>query len=189
MTYMETPFAPLDIRDASLSDMAAIQTIYAHYVLHGIATFEETPPSVDDMISRRNTVTAAGLPYLVAESGGRIVGYSYASGYRSRSAYRFTLEDSVYVAHDLRGLGIGKALLRTLLARCEGGRWRQMIAVIGDSGNAGSIALHKRMGFAPAGMLVGVGFKFGRWVDTGLMQRALNEGACSLPTSAERAGT
>jgi L-amino acid N-acyltransferase YncA len=188
MTDTVPPFALPTIRCAGNSDMAAIRAIYAHYVLNGIATFEETPPSVDDMISRRNTVVAAELPYLVAENDLRIVGYCYASAYRPRSAYRFTVEDSVYVAHDMQRRGIGRALLGALIARCEAGCWRQMVAVIGNSGNAGSIALHERMGFAPVGTLVGVGFKFGRWVDSVLMQRALNEGTRSLPAEAERAG-
>ncbi|CEJ15685.1 N-acyltransferase YncA [bacterium YEK0313] len=169
------------VRDARPEDMVAVQAIYAHHVLHGLATFEETPPSVDEMLERRSAVLAAGLPYLAAEREGRVVGYSYATGYRPRPAYRHTIEDSVYVAEGLGGRGIGTQLLGALIARCEAGPWRQMLAVIGDSGNEGSIALHRRLGFQPAGTLRSVGFKLGRWVDTVLMQRALGDGDGSLP--------
>ncbi|MGL4287634.1 MAG: GNAT family N-acetyltransferase [Phreatobacter sp.] len=173
------------VRDATVSDMAAVQAIYSHHVLHGLATFEEAPPSVDDMLARRAAVLGAGLPYLAAERDGRIVGYSYATAYRPRPAYRHAIEDSVYVADGLAGQGIGTSLLTGLIARCERGPWRQMLAVIGDSGNQGSIALHRRLGFEPAGTLKSVGFKLGRWVDTVLMQRPLGDGAGTLP---DRAG-
>ena len=122
------------------------------------------------------SVIDGGLPYLVAEIEMRVVGFSYAMAYRPRVAYRFTIEDFVYVAHDLVGRGIGRALLGELIARCELGPWRQMLAVIGDSGNAASIAMHRRMGFRPAGKQQSVGFKLGRWVDTVLMQRPLGAG-------------
>lgn len=171
----------LVVRPADAADMETVRAIYAHHVLHGVATFELQPPSVEEMRARRAAVLDAGLPYLVADSGGCIVGYCYATAYRPRPAYRHTLEDSVYVADGCGGRGIGSALLEALVARCEAGPWRQMIAVIGDSGNAGSIALHRRLGFEPAGTLRCVGFKLGRWVDTVLMQRALGEGAASLP--------
>ncbi|KAI93600.1 GCN5 family acetyltransferase [Rhodomicrobium udaipurense JA643] len=174
---------PVSVRDARACDIAAVQAIYAHHVLNGLASFEEVPPSVEEMAMRRESVLASGLPYLVAERGGAVVGFAYAGLYRLRSAYRYTIEDSVYVADGLRGCGIGSALLGELLARCEGGPWRQIVAVIGDSGNAGSIALHKRMGFHPAGVLVSTGFKFGRWVDSVLMQRPLGEGDRTLPES------
>jgi L-amino acid N-acyltransferase YncA len=134
------------IRDAADGDMTDVQGIYAHHVLNGLATFEEVPPTVDEMRDRRTAVLAAGLPYLVAELEGRVVGYSYATSYRPRPAYRHTIEDSVYVADGLRGRGIGVALLGALIARTEAGPSRQMLAVIGNSGNAGSIALHRRMG-------------------------------------------
>jgi phosphinothricin acetyltransferase len=176
--------AAVVVREARAADMAAVQAIYAHHVLHGLATFEEVPPSVDDLIARRAAVIDARLPYLVAEHGGAVVGYSYASSYRPRPAYRHTIEDSVYVADGLAGRGIGAALLAALIARCEAGPWRQMIAIIGDTGNAASIALHRRYGFAPAGTLHAVGFKLGRWVDTVLMQRALGPGAVALPGDA-----
>ncbi|MEO3432406.1 N-acetyltransferase family protein [Inquilinus sp. CAU 1745] len=169
------------VRDATEADMAAIQAIYAHHVLNGVATFEETPPSVEEMIVRRAAVLALGLPYLAAEMGGRVVGYSYATGYRPRPAYRHTIENSVYVAEGMGGRGVGGALMTALIEACEKGPWRQMLAVIGDVGNAGSIALHRRHGFRHVGQLASVGFKHGRWVDTVLMQRALGDGDGSLP--------
>lgn len=175
---------PVVVRDAEEADMAAIQAIYTHHVLHGLASFEETPPSVDEIRARRRAVLALGLPYLAAEQGGRIVGYSYASSYRPRPAYRHTIEDSVYVAEGQAGRGIGGALLAALIARCEAGPWRQMLAVIGDSGNAASIGLHRRFGFEPVGTLRSTGFKFGRWVDTVLMQRSLGPGDQTLPDRA-----
>jgi len=176
---MET--SPVVIRDCAESDMAAVQAIYARHVLHGLATFEEIPPSAQELAGRRLNVLAQGLPYLAAELDGSVVGYCYASAYRPRPAYRFTVEDSVYVAEGLAGRGIGSALLAALIARCEAGPWRQMIAVIGDSANAGSIGLHRHMGFAMVGVLPCVGFKLGRWVDSVLMQRALGPGGSTLP--------
>ena len=164
------------IRDATLDDAAAIQAIYAHHVETGLASFEEEAPSVAEMATRQASAHRAGYPYLVAERTGEIVGYAYASVYRSRPAYRFTLEDSVYVRHGQEGQGVGSALLAALIARCEAGPWRQMIAVIGDSGNAASIALHRRFGFRDVGVLHAVGFKHGHWVDTVLMQRPLGPG-------------
>jgi L-amino acid N-acyltransferase YncA len=169
------------VRDARDADMSAVTSIYAEHVLHGLASFEEVPPSLDEMMSRRASVLQLGLPYLVAELDGRVVGYSYATSYRTRPAYRYTVEDSVYVANGLNGRGIGSTLLAELIARCERGPWRQMLAVIGDSGNIGSIALHRRMGFTPAGNLVSVGFKLGRWVDSVFMQRALGAGDSNKP--------
>jgi phosphinothricin acetyltransferase len=169
------------VRDAREADMADVQAIYAHHVLHGLASFEETPPSIAEMIARRASVLALGLPYLVAEMDGRVVGYSYASSYRPRPAYRYTVEDTVYVQEGLAGQGIGRALLGMLIKRCERGPWRQMLAVIGDSANKGSIGLHAALGFTMAGNLEAVGFKFGRWVDSVLMQRALGAGSTTLP--------
>jgi len=169
------------VRDASDADMHAVTKIYATHVLHGLASFEEIPPSLEDMQSRRASVLQLGLPYLVAVMDGRVVGYSYATFYRTRPAYRYTVEDSVYVEDGLNGRGIGTVLLAELIARCERGPWRQMLAVIGDSGNAGSIALHRRMGFTPAGSLTAVGFKLGRWVDSVFMQRALGAGDSTFP--------
>ncbi|HEX6723044.1 MAG TPA: GNAT family N-acetyltransferase [Burkholderiaceae bacterium] len=173
----------VEVRDATEADMPAIQAIYAHHVLHGLATFEEVPPPVDEMVARRAAVLKARLPYLAARIGDQVVGYAYATAYRPRPAYRHTIEDSVYVAHGLGGRGIGGALLQALIERCERGPWRQMLAVIGNSGNAGSIALHRSLGFEPIGTLHAVGFKLGRWVDTVLMQRALGDGDHSVPST------
>jgi L-amino acid N-acyltransferase YncA len=169
------------VRDAREADMSSVQDIYAHHVLHGLASFEEAAPTTQEMIGRRERVLKEGLPYLVAEMDGRIVGYCYASPYRPRPAYRHTVEDSVYVKAGLAGNGIGRALLGMLIKRCESGPWRQMLAVIGDSGNAGSIGLHRSHGFRRIGTLDAVGFKFGRWVDSVLMQRPLGGGSASLP--------
>ena len=175
------PDGALIVRDALPADMAAIRAIYAHHVLHGLASFEEAVPSLDEMLARRGSVLAQGLPYLAAEQDGAIVGYCYAGSYRPRPAYRHTIEDSVYVADGNAGRGIGRALLSALIARCEAGTWRQMLAVIGDSGNAGSIGLHRALGFETVGTLRAVGFKFGRWVDSVLMQRALGTGDGTPP--------
>jgi phosphinothricin acetyltransferase len=169
------------VRDAEVADMPTIQAIYARQVSQGLATFEEVPPTTDELLARRHSVLNLGLPYLAAELSGRIVGYSYATSYRPRPAYRNTIEDSVYVAEGMQGRGVGRALLTALISRCETGPWRQMIAVIGDSGNAGSIALHERLGFCRVGTLEAVGFKLGRCVDTVLMQRALGAGQDAPP--------
>ena len=173
--------AALAIRDATEADMQAVQRIYAHYVLNALATFEETPPTLDDLIARRRKTLDLGAPYLVAKASGQVVGYCYAGAYHPRAAYRYTLEDSVYVANGFGGRGVGTALLGALIARCEAGPWRQMVAIIGDSANGGSIALHRRFGFEPLGTLRSVGFKFGRWVDVPVMQRALGPGDGSAP--------
>lgn len=173
--------ASITICDALPEDMTAIQAIYAHHVLTGLASFEETPPDLAEMLTRRAAVRALGLPYLAAERDGRIVGYCYAGSYRARPAYRYTIEDSVYLAPEMGGRGIGTALLGALIARCEDGPWRQMLAVIGDSANAGSIGLHRRLGFEPVGIIRSSGFKFGRWVDSVLMQRALGPGDGTPP--------
>ncbi|QPF72384.1 N-acetyltransferase [Roseateles sp. DAIF2] len=175
-----TPSQPL-LRDAQEADMPAIQAIYAHHVLQGIASFEEAAPSPAEMLARRAAVLRAGLPYLAAELDGRLLGYAYATTYRPRSAYRHTIESSVYVAAGQQGRGLGLALMTALIERCEAGPWRQLLAMVGDSGNTGSLALHRRLGFSTVGTLVGVGFKKGRWVDTVLMQRPLGPGALSLP--------
>jgi phosphinothricin acetyltransferase len=161
------------IRDAQEDDFPAIQEIYAHHVLHGAGSFEEEPPGVEAMLARFAAVRARALPWIVVEEGGAIRGYAYARPYHERSAYRFTLENSVYVAPDAARRGFGRALLGELLARCAAGGYRQMIAIIGDSGNAGSIGLHSAMGFRHAGLLRGVGLKFGRTLDSVLMQKDL----------------
>ncbi len=169
------------IRPALAADLDAIQAIYAHHVLHGIATFEEIPPDLAEMARRHAAVTGRGLPYLVAETDGRVLGYAYAAPYRDRSAYRFTLEDSIYLDPAATRRGLGGALLHRLIADAAGTGARQMIAVIGDSGNAGSIGLHARLGFTMAGTMRSVGFKFGRWIDTVTMQLPLGAGDTTLP--------
>ncbi|MEM7021335.1 MAG: N-acetyltransferase family protein [Pseudomonadota bacterium] len=169
------------IRDSTQDDVEAIQAIYAIEVLDGLASFEEVPPGVDAMRSRREAVLAQGLPYLAAESDGQVVGYCYASLYRIRPAYRNTLEDSVYVARGMQGLGVGRALLSTLITRCERGPWRQMLAIIAHGEQTGSIALHERLGFRHVGRLEAVGYKQGHWLDTVVMQRALGPGSAVEP--------
>jgi phosphinothricin acetyltransferase len=164
------------VRAAGESDMGAVRAIYAHYVLHSLATFEEIPPRLEEMLARRRASVDLGLPYLVAEAGGEIAGFAYAGAYHRRPAYRFAIEDSVYVADRLRERGVGSALIGELIAACERGPWRQMVAVVGDSANLGSIVLHKRFGFELVGTLRSVGFKFGRWVDTPILQRPLRTG-------------
>ncbi|WP_410012318.1 N-acetyltransferase family protein [Sodalis sp. C49] len=172
---------PLSITDATDADMTAIQAIYAWHVLHGIASFETEPPCLADMAARRAGVLAKGLPWLAARLDGRVVGYCYLGLYRPRHAYRFTVEDSVYIHPEMGGQGIGYALLAEAIERAQRGGWRQMLAVIGDSGNIGSIRLHEKLGFRLIGTLAAVGFKHGRWVDTLLMQRPLGEGQDTLP--------
>ncbi|AWK85585.1 GNAT family N-acetyltransferase [Azospirillum thermophilum] len=169
------------VRDSRPEDMEAARAIYAHHVLTGLASFEETPPDRAELVRRREDVLARGLPYLVAELDGRVVGFAYAGPYRLRSAYRFAVEDSIYVDPALVGQGVGRALLTALIDRTTAAGFRQMIAVIGDSANSGSIALHGRCGFRQVGVLQAVGFKFGRWVDSILMQRPLGDGDASLP--------
>ncbi|SDX12573.1 phosphinothricin acetyltransferase [Pseudomonas syringae] len=169
------------LRDACDNDMPAVQAIYAEHVLHGISSFELQPPDLAELLQRRAQVLAKGLPYLIAERAGEVVGYGYVTPYRPRPAYRFTVEDSVYVRDGMGGLGIGQALLGELVQRCEQGGWRQMIAVIGNSENIASLRLHERLGFRRVGVFESVGFKHGRWVDTVLMQRALGEGPDSVP--------
>lgn len=171
----------IHIRDAVEADMPAVLEIYTPHVLHGLSTFEEEPPSLEDMAERHAVIVDLGLPYLIAELDGKPAGYAYATTYRPRAAYRYTVEDSIYVAGGVSGQGVGQALLEALIRRCEEGPWRQMLAVIGNSGNAGSIALHSRLGFQPIGTLNSVGFKLGQWVDTVLMQRPLGQGSASLP--------
>jgi phosphinothricin acetyltransferase len=170
------------VRDARPADVPAMTAIYAHHVQHGTGTFEEEPPAEDEIAARLARVRGAGCAWLVAEDEtGLILGYGYFSQYRDRSAYRFCAEDSVYVRDDIRGQGVGKALVAELVARAEARGFRQMIAVIGDSENVGSIGLHISLGFRQAGVLKAAGMKFGRWVDVVLMQRALGEGERTLP--------
>ena len=169
------------VRPSADADIPAVQRIYAHHVLHGLASFEVEPPSVEEIARRRQAVLDAGYPYFIAERGGEVVGYAYAGPYRSRPAYRYTAENSVYVRPDCVGQGVGGALLRALIPLCEKAGLRQLIAVIGDSGNIASIELHRRAGFAEIGTIRGTGWKFGRWVDTVLMQRPLGPGDTAPP--------
>ena len=169
------------VRDARDADMEAVRAIYAHRVLHGFGSFEEEPPLLDEMMARRAAVLAAGLPWLVAEIDGVVAGYAYAGPFRARAAYRYTVENSVYVAEDFARRGVGAALLADLIARCEAGPWRQMLAVIGDSDNHGSVGLHRAHGFSHLGTMKAVGYKHGRWVDVVMMQRPLGEGDETLP--------
>jgi len=171
----------LVIRPSRETDVVEITTIYGYHVLHGLASFEEVPPELDEIASRRREILAHGLPYLVAERSGRVLGYCYAGPYRTRSAYRFTVEDSIYIDQTEAGRGLGRALLAALLDRCTELGYRQMVAVIGGSDTWPSIRLHAALGFTRAGVLRAVGFKFGRWVDIVLMQRALGLGGTSAP--------
>lgn len=176
------PASPLVVRDSVEDDIPAIQAIYAHHVLHGTASFELTAPDLATMAERRAGLLAQGYPYLVAEDGdGAVAGYAYAGPFRPRIAYRHTVENSIYVDPARLGLGIGRGLLAALVERCEALGFRQMVAVIGDSDNAGSIGLHAALGFEHCGVLKATGFKFGRWIDTVFMQRALGAGDATLP--------
>jgi phosphinothricin acetyltransferase len=163
----------MEIRDARDDDLAAVQAIYAHHVLHGLGTFETEPPDEDEMRSRWRQITAAGFPYLVAVDDGVVAGYAYANHFRTRAAYRQTVEDSIYVAPAAIGRGVGRALLDALIERCRAAGLQQMLAVIGDSGNAASIGVHAVCGFEHVGTMKAVGRKFDRWVDVVIMQRAL----------------
>ena len=169
------------IRSSRDDDIAAVSAIYAHHVLHGVASFEEVPPPADEIARRRQAVIELGLPYLVAERNGKVVGYCYAGPFRPRIGYRFTLEDSVYVDANEVGRGIGRRLLEQVVARCTELGYRQMVAVIGGRETVGSIKLHEALGFAHIGILPAVGFKFGRWIDIVMMQRTLGPGAATLP--------
>lgn len=163
------------LRPATRNDMAAITEIYAWHVLHGIATFEEEAPDVAQMTYRFDQITAQGYPYIVAEKDSEIIGYAYVSSYRPRIAYRYTVENAIYLRHDLARMGTGSLLLAELIRLCELGPWRQMIAIIGNSENAGSIGVHRKAGFEMVGTIKSAGFKHGRWVDSIIMQRALSD--------------
>ena len=169
------------IRAANLADLPAITGIYADAVLHGTATFELIPPDLDEMTRRFAALITAGFPYIVAASDGAIDGYAYAGPYRPRPAYRFTVENSIYLAPAVQRRGTGFALLENLLKECDARNYRQMIAVIGDSANTGSIAVHRKAGFAMIGTHPHVGLKFGRWLDTVMMQRAIGSGGETIP--------
>jgi phosphinothricin acetyltransferase len=163
----------LIVRDAVAEDFARIAAIYAHHVRAGFGTFDEVPPSRDDMLERFAQVARLGLPYLAASDGDSVLGYAYAAPYRPRSAYRFTAEDSIYVAPESLRHGVGTALLDRVIERSAAAGMRQMVAVIGDSGNVASLKLHAKCGFRHTGILSDVGFKAGRWLDSVIMQRTL----------------
>ena len=173
----------MEVRAAAQGDLPAIQSIYSHHVLHGLATFEEIPPDLEEMRQRHRDITSRGLPYLVAVERGEVLGYGYCALYRARSAYRYALEDSIYIRDGHLGKGIGSRILGELVRLSEALGYRQVIAVIGDSANIGSIALHARLGFLRVGTLRSTGFKFGRWVDSVLMQRPLGPGDGAPPST------
>ena len=169
------------IRPSTPADLPAITAIYGWNVLNGTGTFELDAPDEPEMARRRDDVLSKGLPWLVAERNGVVLGYAYANHFRPRRAYRFCLEDSVYLADDAKGHGLGRLLLAELLARCEAAGARQMLAVIGDSANAGSIGVHRALGFEPIGVMQAAGWKFERWLDVVLMQKSLGQGAETAP--------
>jgi L-amino acid N-acyltransferase YncA len=171
----------LEIRPADITDLPAVTDIYAHAVRHGTATFELIPPDLTEMTRRFRALMDGGFPYFVAVLDGRVVGYAYATAYRPRPAYRFTVENSVYLQPAIHRRGIGRQLLQRLIAECVARGFRQMVAVIGDSANAGSIGVHTKCGFQMIGIHPNVGLKFGRWLDTVMMQLALGEGASTVP--------
>ncbi|SHJ03192.1 phosphinothricin acetyltransferase [Aureimonas altamirensis DSM 21988] len=178
------------LRDAGPADIPAITAIYRHAVLHGTATFEVTPPDEAEMATRMQTLLTQGYPYIVAVSAaGEVVAYAYAGPFRTRPAYRWSVEDSIYIDPGHHGKGIGRALLTRLLELCTEKGFRQMIAVIGGSDHAPSIRLHERAGFAMIGVFEGSGFKFGRWIDTVFMQMRLGDGRHSLPDEHRYPGT
>ncbi|MEO7152153.1 MAG: N-acetyltransferase family protein [Burkholderiaceae bacterium] len=175
------PGTALTIRPSSDADAEAIRTIYDWNVRHGTGTFEVDPPDADEMARRRADVLGKGLPWLVAESAGRVLGYAYANHFRPRPAYRYCVEDSIYLAPEVQRQGIGRALLAELLALCEAAGARQVLAVIGDSANLGSVGVHRSLGFESTGLLRSAGWKFDRWLDVVLMQKSLGAGDRSAP--------
>ena len=170
-----------EIRPATEADLPFVTEIYEHAVLYGTATFELIPPDLAEMTRRYNALIDGGFPYFVAVLDGRVAGYAYAGAYRPRPAYRFTVENSIYLDPSVHRRGIGLQLLQRLIVECEARGFRQMIAVIGDSANAGSVGVHTACGFQMIGTHPDVGLKFGRWLDTVMMQRALGEGAATIP--------
>lgn len=175
--------ADVVVRPATERDMAAVAAIYRHAVLYGTATFELEPPDEAEMLGRFQAITGQGYPYVLAEVDGRVVGYAYAAAYRTRPAYRFSVEDSIYLAPEAQGKGVGRALLTELISLCEAKGFRQMIAVIGDSRQFASIALHRSLGFTFSGTIHAVGFKHDRWLDSVIMQRPLGDGDRTAPIS------
>jgi L-amino acid N-acyltransferase YncA len=174
------------IRPSREQDLPAITAIYAHHVLHGTGTFETTPPTQADMAARRADVLAKGLPYLVLEEDGQVLGFAYCQWFKPRPAYRFSAEDSIYLDSRAAGRGLGRALLEELTARAQACGIRKLIAVIGDSGNAASIGVHRAVGFAPAGTIVSCGWKFDRWLDIVLMERTVGAGDTTPPQDQPR---
>lgn len=173
-----------NIRPSTESDIPAITAIYRHHVLHGTGTFEIDPPSEQDMAARRADVLSRGLPYLVAEGeDGQILGFSYANWFKPRPAYRFSAEDSIYVADSARGQGLGRLLLQALCDQAQAAGVRKLLAVIGDSANAGSIGVHRAAGFGEIGVMRSMGWKFDRWLDIVLMEKTLGEGDATPPVS------
>lgn len=172
---------PPTIRPATLADIPAITRIYTDAVMHGTASFELEPPDQAEMTQRMTALLDGGFPYMAAESGGDLLGYAYAGYYRTRPAYRFTVEDSIYIAGEAQRRGVGRALLDALITESENRGFRQMLAVIGDSANTASIELHRAAGFRMVGTFENVGYKFGRWLDSVMMQRALGDGAAKDP--------
>tara|TARA_R110002167_G_scaffold191978_2_gene394422 strand:+ start:477 stop:1013 length:537 start_codon:yes stop_codon:yes gene_type:complete len=170
-----------DIRPVEAGDLPAIQAIYAHHVLHGTASWELEPPDLAEMRRRCEALLEQGHPYLVACAGGEVLGYAYAGPYRPRPAYRFTVEDTIYLRHDLTGRGLAAPLLQALIDSCTAAGKRQMVAIVGDSTHHASIAFHRRMGFTQAGIVHNIGWKFGRWLDQVLLQRPLGDGEGSPP--------
>jgi L-amino acid N-acyltransferase YncA len=169
------------IRPSTDHDIAAITRIYAHHVLHGTGTFETTPPTEADMLTRRADVLSKGLPWLVLEDDGQVIGFAYGNWFKPRPAYRFSVEDSIYLAPVAAGKGLGRALLAELLARLQAGGVRKVMAVIGDSANAGSIGVHAALGFDRVGVVKSCGWKFDRWLDIVLMEKTLGEGDSTRP--------
>ena len=173
--------SPLLIRPAVAADLPAITAVYSWNVQNGTGTFELDAPDLNEMTRRHADLTGKGLPWLVAERAGAVLGYAYANHFRPRPAYRFCLEDSIYLAADVQGQGVGRLLLAELIARCEAAGTRQMLAVIGDSANAGSIGVHRTLGFEQVGLMKSVGWKFGQWRDVVIMQKSLGRGDADAP--------
>lgn len=169
------------IRPSHDQDLPQIAAIYAHHVLHGTGTFETDPPSVNDMSTRRADVLGKGLPYLVAEQDGVVVGFAYGNWFKPRPAYRFSVEDSIYLAPDLHRKGLGRALLAELLTRFEAAGIRKVMAIIGDSANAGSVGVHRALGFTQVGVVESCGWKLGAWRDIVIMQKTLGAGGTTPP--------